>query len=531
MPIATTRTITLQGATGHLVQVQVDISQGMVATQLVGRADPAISEGRDRCRTAVNNSGFEWPTTRRTTILLSPADLPKRGSHFDLAIAVGVVFASVEKLENANISDAAFIGELTLDGRLRPVTGVLPMVMTARARGVRRVYVPETQQEEARLVPDISVYGARSLAQVIAMLAGWEVPESQPIEEASATTFLQWRGDDRLEEMDLADLRGMEDARYAVEVAAAGGHHLMLSGPKGAGKTSLAERIPGILPDLSVEEALEVTAVRSLAGEIDTAAGLVMRPPYFAPHHSATKAGLLGGGSGRVRPGEISRAHSGVLVLDEFPLFPSDVLEALRQPLESGEVTISRGEETATFPARAMFVLACNPCPCGNYSADPRLSRCDCIESQRRRYRSRISGPIADRIDIIRHVEPIRRPRIDLPFDRPESSADVRRRVAEARKLQADRYADTSWRLNAHAPGPALAEQWPLAAEAMEMLDNAVYDGQLTQRGATRVHRLAWTVADLGGVEAPGVTEVATALALRMGDPLTNDLLVARRAG
>jgi len=531
MPVASTRTITLQGATGHLVQVQVDVSPGLIATHLVGRADPAVSEGRDRCRSAVNNSGFAWPSTRRITILLSPADLPKRGSHFDLAIAVGVVCASDERLERVDPGDAVFIGELTLDGRLRPVTGVLPMVMTARSRGISRVFVPETQAREAALVPNVSVLGVRSLAQVIALLAGWEVPESPPIEESSAASFLQWRGDDRLDDVDLADLRGMDDARYALEVAAAGGHHLMLSGPKGAGKTSLAERLPGILPDLSVEEALEVTAVRSLAGQIDAAEGLLRRPPFFAPHHSATRAGLLGGGSGRVRPGELSSAHCGVLLLDEFPLFSADILEALRQPLESGEITISRGEETATFPARGMFVLACNPCPCGNYSADPRLSRCDCAEVQRRRYRSRISGPITDRIDIVRHVEPVRRPRVELPFERPEASADVRRRVAAARRRQAERFAGASWRLNAHAPGAALLEQWPLAGGAAEAVEDAVFDGRLTQRGATRVHRLAWTVADLGEVDRPGDHEVATALALRLGAPLASAVLTGRRAG
>ncbi|WP_110205007.1 YifB family Mg chelatase-like AAA ATPase [Nocardioides daejeonensis] len=530
MPIATTRTVTLQGAVGHLVQVQVDVAQGMVGTHLVGRADAAISEGRDRCRTAVSNSGFTWPATRRVTVLLSPADLPKRGSHFDLAIAVGVVCASHERLASVVTDDAVFLGELTLDGRLRSISGVLPMVMTARSRGISRVFVPETQVAEAALVPDVTVLGVRSFAQVIALLAGWEVPESPPIEAASASSFLQWRGEGRLVDVDLADLRGMEDAKFALEVAAAGGHHLMLSGPKGAGKTSLAERMPTILPDLSVEEALEVTAVRSLAGSIDVSEGLVTRPPFFAPHHSATRAGLLGGGTGRVRPGELSRAHCGVLLLDEFPLFQADILEALRQPLESGEVTISRGEETATFPARGMFVLACNPCPCGNYSADARLSRCDCPETQRRRYRSRISGPIADRIDIVRHVEAIRRPRVDLPFDLPEPSDVVRARVLAARERQAERFRGASWRLNAHAPGPVLAERWPLTAEAAAMVDDAVYGGELTQRGAVRVHRLAWTVADLSRVGRPGVAEVDVALALRSGRPLATQVWT-RQAG
>lgn len=531
MPTATTHTITLQGAVGHLVDVQVDVSQGLVATNLVGRPDASINEGRDRCRSAIRNSGWDWPATRRITILLSPADLPKRGSHFDLAVAIGVLCASVEDLKGVDPAGSVFLGELTLEGQLRPVPGVLPMVMAASARGIDRVFVPEPQAAEAALVPGMTVLGVRSLAQVVAILAGREVPEAEPVRVESAASLLRWRGDDRLEEVDMADLRGLQDARYAIEVAAAGGHHLMLSGPKGAGKTSLAERLPGILPDLDVEEALELAAVRSLAGAIDADAGLVRRPPFLAPHHSATRASLLGGGTGRVRPGELSKAHCGVLLLDEFPLFNADILEALRQPLESGEVTIARGEETATFPARGMFVLACNPCPCGNYSADPRLSRCDCPEAQRRRYRSKLSGPITDRIDITRHVAPTRRPSGDLPFEVPESSKQVRERVVMARAVQAERYAGHSWRLNAHAPGPALLQHWPLAPDAAALVDDAVYDGQLTHRGATRVHRLAWTVADLAGVTRPGREEVITALALRAGEPVPVAAWSRRRAG
>ncbi len=531
MPTATARTITLQGAVGHLVDVQVDVSQGLVAINLVGRADASINEGRDRCRSAIRNSGWEWPATRRITILLSPADLPKRGSHFDLAVAVGVLCASDKHLKDLDLAGSVFLGELTLEGHLRQVPGVLPMVMAASASGIRRVFVPEPQAAEAALVPGMSVIGVRSLAQVVAVLAGKEIPEAPPIQVESATSLLHWRGDDRLDEVDMADLRGLEDARYAMEVAAAGGHHLMLSGPKGAGKTSLAERLPGILPDLGVEESLELTAVRSLAGTIDTEAGLVSRPPFLAPHHSATRASLLGGGTGRVRPGELSKAHCGVLLLDEFPLFNADILEALRQPLESGEVTIARGEETATFPARGMFVLACNPCPCGNYAADPRLSRCECMEAQRRRYRSKLSGPITDRIDITRHVLPARRPAAALPFDAPEASAVVRTRVTAARAVQAERFAEQSWRLNAHAPGPALLQQWPLTPDAAAMVEDAVYDGHLTHRGATRVHRIAWTVADLAGVQRPGLDEVRTALALRSGDPVPASAWTKRAAG
>jgi magnesium chelatase family protein len=363
MPVATARTISLQGASGHLIDVQVDVSQGVVKTAMVGRPDASISEARDRCRAAVTNSGFEWPATRRVTILLSPADLPKRGPHFDLAIAVGTLSASGAVPPRA-LDGLVFIGELTLDGRLRSVPGVLPMALVASRRGISCVVVPEPQAEEASMIPGMSVLAARSLAQVVALLRGDQVPEAPPVEPVSGGPLLSWRGEERIDEVDLADVVGMADAKFALEVAAAGGHHLMLSGPKGAGKTTLAERLPGLLPDLGVEESLELSAIYSLAGCLPTGQTMMTRPPFRAPHHSATRTSLLGGGTGRVHPGEVSRAHTGALFLDEFPLFQSDLIDALREPLESGEITIARGDETATFPARAMFVLACNPCPC-----------------------------------------------------------------------------------------------------------------------------------------------------------------------
>jgi magnesium chelatase family protein len=363
MPVATARTITLQGAVGHLIDVQVDVSQGMVGTTLVGRPDAAINEGRDRCRMAIQNSSLEWPTTRRVTILLSPADVPKSGPHFDLAMAVAVLGAS-GGVASQDLDRTVFIGELTLDGRLRPVPGVLPMAMAAAARGVDRVFVPELQAREAALVPGMTVFGMRSLAQVVAELSGEPVPWAPPVEPMSGSPLLSWRGERRIDEVDLSEVKGMADARFAIEVAAAGGHHLLLSGPKGAGKTTLAERIPGIMPDLTVEEGLELAAIHSLAGVLEPGDDLLSRPPFSAPHSSSTRASLLGGGTGKVRPGDISRAHCGVLFMDEFPLFNSDIVEALRQPLESGEITIGRGDETATYPARGMFVFACNPCPC-----------------------------------------------------------------------------------------------------------------------------------------------------------------------
>ena len=519
MPVATAHTTWLQGMTGHLIEVQADVSSGMVGTTVVGRADLAINEARERCRMAIINSGLTWPGSKRITILLSPADLAKRGTHFDLAIAVSVLAANGGILPE-NLRQTLFVGELTLFGGLRPVPGVLPMVLAASRHGIRHVFVPEPQVREAAMVPGVAVFGMRSLAQVVAQLAGEEVPEAPPVSALTPGNLLQWRGQSRLEELDLDEVEGMADAKYAVEVAAAGGHHLMLVGPKGAGKTTLAERLPGVLPDLTAEESLELTALHSLAGALAPGDDLIVRPPFFAPHHDVSKVGLLGGGSGRVRPGDVSRAHNGVLFLDEFPLFRADVIEALRQPLESGEVTITRGEDSATFPARGLVVMACNPCPCGNFHARPQLNRCECLESARRHYRAKITGPIADRVDITRFVEPA------LPHDRNdrfairESSLEVRARVGEARRRQAERYQDRSWRLNSQAPGPALQREWPLATELQQRVDEAVYQGRLTRRGATRVHRLAWTIADLDRVDAPGFAQLEAALRLRLGEPL-----------
>ena len=522
---ASTRTVSLQGAVGHVIDVQVDVSQGQIATNLVGRADASINEARDRCRSAIHNSGYEWPTSRRITILLSPADLPKRGPHFDLAIAVAVLAAGRAEFPRGALDDVVLVGELTLDGRLRCVPGVLPMVMSASARGITRVIVPEPQLAEAALVPGVEAYGVRSLRQVVALLQGEEIPEAPPVEPPTGQLLLSWRGEARLEDVDLSEVLGMVDARYALEVAAVGGHHLLLTGPKGAGKTTLAERLPTILPDLSPEESLELTAIHSLCGALPAGASVLSRPPFRAPHHSASRAGILGGGSGRVRPGEVSKAHLGVLFLDEFPLLPSDIVEALRQPLESGEITIARGDEDATYPAAGMLVLAANPCPCGEFHPFARDNNCTCGEVKRREYRRKISGPIADRIDISRFVEPVKPHELRDKLAEPESSATVLARVEAARRRQRARYAGSPWRLNAHVPGPLLRESWSLEPAAARRLDKEVYGGTLTRRGATRVHRVSWSVADLRGLDRPGVDELEVALRLRLATPLDLDMI------
>ncbi len=519
MAFATARSLALKGADGHVIDVQVDVSPGLVSTTIIGRVDKSLSEARDRVRMAINNDCGRWPATKRVTILLAPADLPKSGTHYDLAIAVAVMAADKqhEELLPEHLAGWAFIGELSVSGGLRPVPGVLPMVIAAAARGIGRVFVPEPQAAEAALVPGMTVFGVRSLAQVSAVLRGVEVPEAEPVVAPSASPLATWRGEDRLADLDLRDLDGLEDVRYAVEVAAAGGHPTMLVGPRGTGKTSIAERIPSLLPDLTTEQALEVTALHSVAGTLPEGSALLRRPPWFAPHHSATAASVLGGGTGRVRPGQVSLAHHGVLFLDEFPHFRSDVIEAMRQPLESGEVTIARGEESATYPARSLVVLAANPCPCGNFHGQSGGS-CECTEVQRAHYRRKLTGPILDRVDIWMEVRPQGpRPAVSFAPD-PESSDVVRARVTEARQRQSHRYRHATWLLNASCPGPVLAEHWPLEPEAQHLVDAALSAGELTRRGLTRVQRLAWTVADCAGVARPGAREAAIALALRSHD-------------
>jgi magnesium chelatase family protein len=370
------------------------------------------------------------------------------------------------------------------------------------------------------MVPGMSVLGMRSLAQVRAELRGEVVPSAAPVAPMSGSRLIEWRGSRRMTEHDLSDLTGVPDVKYALEVAAAGGHHLLLSGPKGSGKTSLAERLPGLLPDLSVEESLELTAIHSLAGALEPGDDLLRRPPFSAPHHDASKASLLGGGTGRVRPGEVSRSHCGVLFLDEFPLFRADVIDALRQPLESGEVTIARGEESATYPARGMVVMACNPCPCGEYAATHATNGCTCTQQQRHQYSRKVTGPVHDRIDILRHVLPPVSDESLLPGEERETSEVVRERVAAARERQHTRYADREWRLNSEVPSAVLAREWALPDAGAARLTKEVIDGHLSRRGAVRVHRLAWTVADLRGRQKPSVADVDTAYRLRQGEPL-----------
>jgi magnesium chelatase family protein len=500
-----TLAVSLRGLAGHVVEVEAHLAASLPAFTLVGLPDAALAEARDRVRAAVTSSGLAWPN-RRITVNLSPATLPKSGSGFDLAIAVATL-AGAEVIRGEQASGVVHIGELGLDGRLRPVRGVLPAVAAAVAAGSTDVVVPAANAAEAALVPGARVVGARSLAEVAHRYgADVDVPDLAPVgaEHLEAVA--------RTAPADLADVLGQDEARVALEVAAAGGHHLLLVGPPGAGKTMLAARLPGLLPDLTESEAVEVTAVHSVAGTFDPQGGLLRRPPYEDPHHTATPASIVGGGSGVPRPGAASRAHRGVLFMDEAPEFSTAVLQTLRQPLEHGELVIHRASGVARYPARFQLVLAANPCPCGK-SVGKGLE-CTCRSEQRRRYFSKLSGPLLDRVDLQVDVRPVSRAAL-VGGAVGESTAQVAARVAGARGAQTERLAGTVWRTNAEVPGGWLRARLGPDRRLVGELDRALDRGLLSLRGVDRVLRVAWTLADLAGRGAPVRSDVGEALVLR----------------
>ncbi|MFI5674601.1 YifB family Mg chelatase-like AAA ATPase [Streptomyces cellulosae] len=530
MGFARTCSVALVGVEGVVVEVQADLEPGVAAFTLVGLPDKSLTESRDRVRAAVVNSGAEWPQ-KKLTVGLSPASVPKAGSGFDLAVACAVLGAA-ERIDPRVLADIVMIGELGLDGRVRPVRGILPAVLAAADAGYEQVVVPECAAAEASLVPGVSVLGVRSLRQLIAVLADEPVPDEEPDEAGrpdpllaglrvpgtGAATGMHSMGAAQLDQgHDLADVVGQRSARTAVEVAAAGGHHLFLEGPPGAGKTMLAERLPAILPRLSREDSLEVTAVHSVAGLLPAGKPLVDVAPYCAPHHSATMQALVGGGGGVARPGAVSLSHRGVLFLDETPEFSSHALDALRQPLEAGHVVIARSAGVVRFPAKFLMVLAANPCPCGRFSLTDSL--CECPPSAIRRYQARLSGPLLDRVDLRVEVDRVTRSELSGRGGPGESTAAVADRVREARARALARLAGTPWRTNSEVPGRELRSRWHAAPGAMDEAERNLELGVLTARGLDRVLRVAWTVADLSGHDRPDAADFALALQLRTGVP------------
>lgn len=483
--LSQTKSFTLVGLLGQKIDAEIDISTGKPQFMIVGLPDSAVKESSQRVETAIKNSGLFFPT-KKLTVNLAPANIRKEGAVFDLAIAIGILSASGQ-IESKALNDFVFIGELSLNGKIRPVVGLLPLLISAQKSGFTKFIIPHENSREASFISNAEIFAFENLSEVVKFFKG-EI-------EVSQVSGSEWKVERNTFSDDFSRVKGQYNAKRAMEIAVAGGHNILMYGPPGSGKTMLARCIPSILPDLTFEEALEITKIHSVAGVLDNRKGIVSQRPFRSPHHSASSVSLTGGGK-NAKPGEISLAHNGVLFMDEVPEFPRSLLETLRQPLEDGKITVSRASATVEYPASFMLVASMNPCPCGNYGS--RELECKCTPSQIQNYLRKLSGPLLDRIDLKIDVDRVKF--FELRSESSEeSSKTVRERVQRAREIQRERFAGSGVFVNARMNSKQIKDFCKITNESEILLENAFKKFKMSARGYTRILKVARTIADLEG--------------------------------
>lgn len=496
----------LHGIDGNIIKVEIDISEGLPTFDIVGLPDSSVKEAKERVRTAIKNSNFNFPI-KKITVNLAPANIRKEGSSFDLPIAIGILIC-IGVIKSETLKDTMIIGELSLDGSVRGVSGVLPMVYSAYNKGFKKCIIPYENAQEGAIVNDIEIIGVSSLSEIVEHLSGYKI-----LNRTQINTNELFSNNNEINDLNFSDVKGQEKVKRALEVAAAGFHNVMMLGSPGSGKTMMAKRIPSILPPLTFEESIEITKIHSVAGLLKSKGTLITKRPFRSPHHTISASALTGGGK-IPKPGEISLAHNGVLFLDELPEFHKNVLEVMRQPLEDMEVTISRVNSTITYPSKFMLVASMNPCPCGYY---PDTKRCHCTDKEIKKYLSKISGPLIDRIDICLEVKPVEYEQLSLKR-KSESSEDIRKKVIAAQKIQQQRYKDENILFNSQLSSAQIEKYCSLGNEEIEILKIAFDRLNLSARAYHRILKVSRTIADLDASENIKVNHLAEAIQYRSLD-------------